>query len=41
MNNLNLNIEVLENLETPVTDWWDVALGFAVGVGVGALIVAT
>jgi hypothetical protein len=38
MNNLNLNIEVLENLETPVTDWWDVALGFAVGVGVGVII---
>ncbi len=37
MNNLNLNIEVLENVETPV-DWADVAIGFAVGVAVGVII---
>jgi hypothetical protein len=39
MNNLNLNIEVLENVETP--DWVDVAIGFGVGLVVGAIIVAT
>jgi hypothetical protein len=35
MNNLNLNIEVLENVETP--DWVD----FAIGVGIGIIIVLT
>ncbi len=39
MNNLNLNIEILDNVETP--DWTDVAVGFAVGVAVGVIIVAT
>lgn len=36
MNNLNLNIEVLENVETP--DWVDIAIGVAIGIGVGVLI---
>jgi hypothetical protein len=38
MNNLNLNIESLESLEAPVTDWWDVAIGAAAGLGVGTVI---
>lgn len=35
--NLFLQLEELEAVAAPVTDWGDVAIGIGIGIGIGAI----